>query len=402
MKFSIVIPTQNRPELMAQAVHYALTQDYDNIEVIVSDNSTGDDYKEQNKFQLERYIKDKRLLVVSPPIVLSPPEHFEFALQSATGDYVLFLTDKMMLLPDTLVRTEHAIRETDADIVNWPEITINYDDFQKLVISDSSEVFSRSHDTSFHRYDPICELKNKASGFIPRTAQDRQSYVTGKLCFGCFSSGLIERIQKYSGGLFGGVTHDYSAMVQGLCIAERCVILDSPGIIFVSLPVDKSLGMLTYLQSAAALNYYKSFSSPDVKLSSLFVPNLYSSQHNMVASDYVKYLGLYQKSHFFIEKYWLRSIGLDLLVKHRVWMSEIEKKSQLKIFSNFLLRRPGALFYWCYYHVRLHLPSMKVRFVHSIVAFRERLVLLLKKLLNLLPKQIASHIRLVVRTVLKK
>lgn len=402
MKFSIIIPTQNRPELLARSVHYALTQDYLDIELIVSDNSTSDDYKEKNKQQLERYVQDKRLLIVSPSAVLSPPEHFEFALQYATGDYVLYLTDKMMLLPDTLVRTEHVIRETGAEIVNWLDVSINSDEFQKTTDSDILSRFFRRSELSFRKYDPIEELKVKASGFIPRTSQNKENYVTGKICFGCFSRELIERIHKYSGGLFGGVTHDYSAMVQALCIARECIILDVPGILFVSLPWNQSLGNLTYLQSAAALNYYKSFSTPDAKLSSLFVPNLYSSQHNMVASDYVKYLDLYKQSHLFIGKYWLRSIGLDLLIKERVWIDEEEIKSQQKIFSDFLNKRPAALFYWYVYHTNLRFSALKNVLLATRGPALEWLTLLPKKLLNILPNPIASNIRLVVRKVLKR
>ena len=396
MKFSIVIPTQNRPELMARAIHYALAQSYGDIELIVSDNSTTDEYKEKNKLEMEAYAQDDRLLFTGPPTILSAPEHFEFTLHHVTGDYVLYLTDKMMLLPDTLVRAENAIRETGAEIVNWLDIPVPIDDFNKTATSNTLNGFSSINNASFHRYDPIGELKIKASGFIPRTQnQSQESYVTGKICFGCYSSDLIARIKKYSGSLFGGVTHDYSAMVQGLCVSKGCVVLDSPGIIFVSLPVDKSLGMLTYLQSAVALNYYQSFSDPDVILSSLFVPNLYSSQHNMVASDYVKYLHLYGKAHFFIEKYWLRSIGLDLRVNDRIWINDAEKNLQHALFLHFLLRRPVAFLYWYFYLVDLHFPAIKHRFTSW-------LTLLPKKLLISLPNPIASNIRSIARKVFRK
>lgn len=379
MKFSIIIPTQNRPGLMGLAVRYALTQNYSNIELIVSDNSTTDDYKEKNKLELKRHNQDNRLLLVSPPKVLSAPEHFEFILQYATGDYVLYLTDKMMLLPDTLDRTELAIRETGAEIINWLDISINFDDFQKTPESEVLQSSLRTSDTFFHKYDPINELKIKASGFTPRTRQSKESYVTGKICFGCFSSELIERIKSYSGCLFGGSTHDYSAMVQGLCVAEGSAILDGPGIIFVSLPVDKSLGMLTYLQSGAALNYYKSFSNPEAMLSSLFIPGLYSSQHNMVASDYVKYLNHYQKSHFFIEKYWLRSIRLDLQVKNRIWISDLEKKEQQTLFSDFLHRRLVARFYFHVYLASVRLADMFHSFILILKKLKRNIVVFFQK-----------------------
>lgn len=403
MKFSIVVPTQDRLELMALAVRYALAQNYGDIELIVSDNSTTDDYKQKNKLALEGHIQDNRLLLVSPPKVLSAPEHFEFALQYATGDYILYLTDKMMLLPDTLVRAEYVIRETGAEIVNWLDIGVSIEDFKKTTAPDALERLSGIPNTSsFQIYDPASELKDKASGFLPRTSQGKKSYVTGKICFGCYSKELIERIKKHSGGLFGGVTHDYSAMVQGLCLSRKCVIMDSPGIVFVSLPVDKSLGMLTYLRSTAAINYYQSFSKPEAILSSLFVPNLYSSQHNMVASDYVKYLRLYNKSDLFIEKYWLRSIGLDLRVENRIWISDAESKSQRNIFINFLMKRPAAIFYWYFYHAGLRLSAIRARFTWSRAVFATWLESLLKRLLNSLPNSIASDIRLLARKILRK
>ena len=93
MKFSIIVPTQDRPELIDLVVDYILNQNYKNVEIIVSDNSTSAEYKEQNRLKLEHYIQESKLSLVSPPSEISAPEHFEFALQYATGDYVLFLTD---------------------------------------------------------------------------------------------------------------------------------------------------------------------------------------------------------------------------------------------------------------------------------------------------------------------
>jgi glycosyltransferase involved in cell wall biosynthesis len=403
MKFSIVIPTQNRSELLSLAVRYALTQNYRDIELIVSDNSSTDEYRERNKTILEGYSQDHRLLLVHPPDLLAPPEHFEFALQYAKGDYVLYLTDKMILLPDTLVRTERVIYETNAEIVNWKDVSVPWDTFENVTTSDILAGLSSSDGIFFRMYDPINELKGKASGFTPRTNQSTESYVTGKICFGCFSKELIKRIIKYSGGLFGGVTHDYSAMIQGLCLSSACALLDSPGIVFISLPADKSLGSLTHLRSAVALSYYKSFSDSGVRLSTLFVPNLYSSQHNMVASDYVKYLGLYNRPHLFIEKYWLRSIGLDLFNKDRIWIDEVEKRSQHSKFFRFLIRRPIALLYWYCYLLSLRLPRIKVGFDARLVAFRMSILLpVYQKLVDVLPNSIASTFQTAARKIFKK
>ncbi len=337
MKFSIIIPTQDRPDLVAVAVHYALNQRYKNIEVVVSDNSTSEEMKTKTAQKLDKYVKAKEVLLVSPPTELSAPEHFEFALKYATGDYVLFLTDKMMLLSDTLDSVAKAINKSGAEIVNWTYYSFVTDDYLNpaglgTLINFSSKPFN----VGYKEYDPLKHLKNKAAGITSRGKESPESYVKGKLCFGCYSKGLITRIENKSGALYGGATHDYSAMVQALCATTKSIILNEPGILFITIPSDKSWGPLTYYQSSYALKYYRKFANSDAVLSSLFVPNLYSSQHNMVASDYIKYLTLYGKRKLFADWFWLISIENDLKLPDKVWASDIEKEAQHRIFSDYI------------------------------------------------------------------
>ena len=353
MKFSIVIPTQNRPELLALAVHHVLNQEYGDIEVIVSDNSTSEDYKDRNRTNIEPYLHSSKIQLVSPPSELSPPEHFEFTLKYVKGDYVLYLTDKMILLPRTLSEASHAIVESKAEIVNWKYIMYTPDNYSDPGGAGIFNPVEMSFSSGYAEFDPIKELKAKASGVIPRTHQTIESYVTGKLCFGCYGRDLISRVIGSTGGLFGGCTHDYSAMVQGLAKAEKCAVLNSPGIVFISLPVDKSLGMLTHLQSGAALKYYQSFKNPDRLLNALLIPGLYSSSHNMVAHDYLKFLKHYNLQRYFLEKNWLRSIHKDLFLPNKVWESSSERKLQIKLFYESLNGKPLEKIYYFFQRIKI-------------------------------------------------
>ena len=80
MKFSIVIPTHNRPALLAVAVKYALQTHHPDFEVIVSDNSSTDSLKALNAEAVRHYVDLPNFKLIIPPRHLSPPEHFEFAL----------------------------------------------------------------------------------------------------------------------------------------------------------------------------------------------------------------------------------------------------------------------------------------------------------------------------------
>ena len=337
MKFSIVIPTQDRPALLAMAARHAMQLEYPDFEVIVSDTSTSDDLKRQNADAVRPYRSVSKFKLVSPSRVLSPPEHFEFALDFATGDYLAYLTDKMMILPRALSDANAAARGPGVDIVNWAYAPFEMDDSRNPAGPGTlMEEFRYLHGQP-KSYDPIAALRFKASCAVPRNRQGGEDYALGKIVFGCFSRELIDRIRAKSGTVFGGATHDYSAMIQALSLARSCVMLNRYEILFISLPPDQSLGSATATEPRRALQYFRSFSEADSILSSLLVPGLYASQHNMVAHDYKKFLPLYGNMHFFNETNWLSAIRSDLTDESNIWADSAEKNAQFDLFAKHLV-----------------------------------------------------------------
>lgn len=336
MKFSIVIPTKNRPGLLEVVVRHAMQIKHVNFEVIVSDNSATHEQRKLNSAALHKYIGLPNLRIVYPPRNLAAPEHFEFALNLASGDYVTFLTDKMIILPDILSKVQDIIAKHDAEIVNWayaPFTLVDPDvcDGAGTLVEDK-----RFLNNYYEFFDPIEALKFKAGCSVPRNQQTTRDYALGKIIFGVYSKELINRIHTQYGKLFGGATHDYSAMIQALSMAKTCVIINSYGIIFISLPANKSLGSLTASDSKWALKYFEEFTDTESIMSNLFVPELYASQHNMVAYDYKKYLRMYGHSKMFNAENWNKAILNDLSLENRIWQSKDEKKQQFNIFFKHL------------------------------------------------------------------
>ena len=88
----IFILTHNRPRLVMRAVKSALEQDYENYEVIVSDNSTNDDT--QNLFQK---FQNYKLKYVQRIPSLPVEDHFNRILSEVKGEFfVLFHDDDEM------------------------------------------------------------------------------------------------------------------------------------------------------------------------------------------------------------------------------------------------------------------------------------------------------------------
>lgn len=338
MKFSIVIPTQNRSALLDVVLRYATTIDYNNYEVIVSDNSTADDEKELNKTVFEKYAKKDCadfIRLVAPSAVLTAPEHFEFALGHAIGDYIIYLTDKMLILPDALKDLDNALLSNEYDIVNWGYAHYQLSDMSKPFGEGFLDKICYDKNIILEEFDPNEALITKASGKVPRNKQNNRVFSEGKIVFGCYSQRLIERIRDKTGRVFGGCTHDYSAMIQALILAEKCLYLNKTEIIFLSLPLDKSLGSLTASKPEIALNYYLQFNDATNILNNLLIPNLYSSQHNMVAHDYIKYLSEYNRVEIFGRRNWIMSV-FDDLSGINFWRDKNEKDRQFQIFYDHL------------------------------------------------------------------
>src|SRR5438552_1285696 len=101
----IAIPTRNRARLAMSAIQSVLDQITDDIQVMVSDNSTLPE-ESAELFRFCRQTQDARLRYVAPPEPLSMTQHWDWVLQLALSQYsashFTFLTDRMVFKPDAL------------------------------------------------------------------------------------------------------------------------------------------------------------------------------------------------------------------------------------------------------------------------------------------------------------
>lgn len=86
-KVSICIPTYNQVQHIGKALDSALTQDCDDLEVVVSENHCTDGTREL----LDR-VQDPRLRIVRPPEHLPVAQNFNFCAAHARGRYLSFLS----------------------------------------------------------------------------------------------------------------------------------------------------------------------------------------------------------------------------------------------------------------------------------------------------------------------
>ena len=126
LKFSVVIPTRERAGTLHYSLRTCLDQNFDDYEVIVSDNFSS---------PATRAVVDEaassKVRYFRTPSPLAMASNWEFGVSQARGEYVLLIGDDDGLLPhaletlDALIRRERpkAIR-WDAVFYTWPTYTL--------------------------------------------------------------------------------------------------------------------------------------------------------------------------------------------------------------------------------------------------------------------------------------
>ncbi len=103
---SVVIPTHNRLHLLAQTLHTVLAQDVD-LEVIVVDEASSDGTAEWLAG-----LRDRRVATVRHDEPRGLPTARNVGLSASQGDWVAFVDDDDLWLPDKLAAQLEAARQT--------------------------------------------------------------------------------------------------------------------------------------------------------------------------------------------------------------------------------------------------------------------------------------------------
>ena len=115
-RFSILIPTRNRPETLRACIRTCLAQDFDDFEVIVSNNS---DVLSEETRSVVAEAQSPKIRHVQPPRPLCMTDNWEFALSHATGEYISVIGDDDGLSLFALRELDRLIDLTSTEVVSW-------------------------------------------------------------------------------------------------------------------------------------------------------------------------------------------------------------------------------------------------------------------------------------------
>jgi glycosyltransferase involved in cell wall biosynthesis len=197
--FTIIIPTRERADTLTHSIKTALSQNYENFEVLVSDNASNDCTK-----KIVKEIKDIRLRYINTGRRVSMSENWEFALNHVSRGWVTILGDDDAILPDALQKVNQIIIQTktravrsDGCFYSWPNLLGKKYGRLGIELRDGFEI------RNSHKF-----LQNVINGEIDYKELP-MLYNGGFVC-----TSLISDVKKRTVSFFKSMTPDvYSAIV---------------------------------------------------------------------------------------------------------------------------------------------------------------------------------------------
>lgn len=123
MRFTILIPTLNRADVLPAALATCVSQADPELEILVSDNASAD-----HTHSVVESFTDPRIRYINPGKQLGMPEHWEFALSHVGPGYVSVLGDDDGFLPDAIVRARAIIKQLRVEAVAWRKAEYHWPD----------------------------------------------------------------------------------------------------------------------------------------------------------------------------------------------------------------------------------------------------------------------------------
>jgi len=125
-RFSLVIPTANRPATLGWTLRTCLAQDFHDYEIIVCDNCS-----EPATKALVAEFNSPKIRYHRSPVRLSMSDNWNLAYSLTRGEYVTFLGDDDAMMPYALRLLDGLLRETGAKAIRWDPVVYAWPDIAR-------------------------------------------------------------------------------------------------------------------------------------------------------------------------------------------------------------------------------------------------------------------------------
>ncbi len=335
MKVSFLIPSKDRLDLMKQAVASVLDQEGMELEVIITDNASSEDYR-----SYVDALQDSRVIYFRQAHPVSVTENWQRALSLSTGDYVLMLGDDDALAPNFLSMVCKHLTADAPDIVYLAAYHYCYPNVLPaaprgyLASVLNSEFFSGKSSAFSLNAEYACELAESVLAFHLRFGMNAQHFL--------LNSSFIRGFADNS-GIYQSPYPDTFSSVAALVHAKSIVVVPTEFVIIGISP--KSFG--AYYFSGRHDEGYRFLDNEQVEpavrssLSDVILPGDRNNTNWLVAAECVRkaYPSKVAKQVNFARYRALQMIGVlrdSYLHGHQMHLAELRLKlvpSELLLFE---------------------------------------------------------------------
>ena len=247
MKFSVLLPTRNRLDLLTRAIETVRRQDYDNWEVIVSDN-----FSEEDVAGYIQSLGDSRIKYFRTDRFVPVTDNWNNALNECVGDYVIMLGDDDGLMRGYFSTLSGLIEEFDSpDFIYTNAFLYAYPGVMPGVPDGFLKTYS-CREIFQSAYEPFWLERNKATELVQHSLNFKVMF-DYNMQFSLVSQHLIQEMKQY-GPFYQSPYPDYYASNAILLKAMRILVVPQPLVTIGISP--KSFGFYYFNDAEASGNSF--------------------------------------------------------------------------------------------------------------------------------------------------
>jgi len=308
-KYTILLPTWNKIEYLKHSINSVITNDYNNFELLISDDHSTDGTDVYLKG-----IRDERVKIYKPPFKLSQTKNYEFLLKKAQGEWIAILGDDDGLMPNFFSKIDEVTSKfKDIEIIKskraiyyWKGVDDLYG--SRVVYFEDLNKKSTLRSTKTDLFLSLCGLRN---------SQDIPTIYTS----GVIKRTLINKIKKKSNNFFfHSIIPDYYSMVALSYEEKKYLFLQNPITWIGVSPLSAGRSRRIYLEKKKVSN--EDFINENMGLSGKMSKILHKT------GIYPAYLFEAILKHPYISNYW-KSNFIRTIVYSSCTILFLEKKKQL-------------------------------------------------------------------------
>lgn len=221
MKFSVLLPTRNRLDLLSRAIETVRRQDYDDWEIIVSDN-----FSEEDVAGYIKSLDDTRIKYFRTDRFIPVTDNWNNAIDKSAGDYIIMLGDDDCLMKGYFSTLSKLIEKFDApDFIYTSAFLYAYPGVMPGVPDGFLRTYNNREIFQSAR-EPFWLDKSKAAGFANESLNFRVTF-DYNMQFSLVSRKLVEKMKRY-GPFYQSPYPDYYASNAMMLKAERILVVPQP------------------------------------------------------------------------------------------------------------------------------------------------------------------------------